>query len=94
MRATGRLLASGADSHGVVVLNYETLPDGRDLDENNMPRLRFNKIDADNMIAVYDYNISPEMVFAARWYDVTINKKKSISGAVWIAEFERNVPEA
>lgn len=51
--------------------------DENDLDENNMPRLRFNKIDADNMIAVYDYNISPEMVFAARWYDVTINKKKS-----------------
>ena len=34
--------------------------DENDLDENNMPRLRFNKIDADNMIAVYDYNISPE----------------------------------
>ena len=32
VRAAGRLLASGADSHGVVVLDYETLPDGRATD--------------------------------------------------------------
>ena len=32
VRATGRLLDSGADSHGVVVLEYETLPDGRATD--------------------------------------------------------------
>ena len=32
VRATSHLLDSGADSHSVVVLEYETLPDGRATD--------------------------------------------------------------
>ena len=50
--------------------------DESDLDENNMPRLRLGKVNAENMMAVYDYSISPEMTFAIRFYDITVNKKK------------------
>lgn len=49
--------------------------DETDLDETGMPRLRFNKVNAENMVVIYDYNISPEMMFAIRFYDVMKNKK-------------------
>lgn len=45
--------------------------DENDLDENNLPKLRFNKIMPENMFAVYDYNISGEMIFAVRFYEKT-----------------------
>ncbi|MDO4721393.1 MAG: phage portal protein [Peptostreptococcaceae bacterium] len=50
-------------SYEVVYLDEE------DLDEEEKPRIRFNKVNAENMVAVYDYNISPEMRFAIRWYE-------------------------
>ena len=49
--------------------------DETDLDENNNPKLRFNKINAENIFCVYDYNISPEIYFAVRFYDMKIDKK-------------------
>ena len=49
--------------------------DETDTDEQAMPRLRFNKVQAENMMAIYDYNISPEMIYAIRWYDIKRDKK-------------------
>ena len=49
--------------------------DETDLDENNNPKLRFNKVNAENIFCVYDYNISPEIYFAVRFYDMKIDKK-------------------
>lgn len=51
--------------------------DATDMDDDQKPKLRFNKINADQMMAVYDYNICPEMYFAARWYDVQNEAGKS-----------------
>ena len=50
--------------------------DANDLDENDKPRLRFNKINAEEMMVVYDYAICPEMYFAVRFYDVQDENSK------------------
>lgn len=52
--------------------------DENDTDETGKPRLRFNKINAEEMLAVYDYGISPEMVCAVRWYEVEEGQGKNI----------------
>lgn len=44
--------------------------DELDLDGEGKPRLRFDKVSAESMMAVYDYSIAPEMIFALRWYEV------------------------
>ncbi|MDO4720714.1 MAG: phage portal protein [Peptostreptococcaceae bacterium] len=44
--------------------------DANDLGEDGKPRLRFNKINAEEMLVAYDYGISPEMTCAIRWYEV------------------------
>ena len=49
--------------------------DLNDLDENNLPKLRFNKVESENMFCVYDYGLSPEIYFAVRFYDISMNKK-------------------
>lgn len=50
--------------------------DKNDLDESNMPRLRFNEIHAENMMVVYDYSLSAEIKYAFRWYEIeSIGKK-------------------
>lgn len=50
--------------------------DSNDLDESGVPKLRFNKVDADEMFCVYDYGISPEMVFAVRKYKIKTQDKE------------------
>lgn len=52
--------------------------DEEDLDEESKPRIRFNKVNAEDMVAVYDYKISPEMRFAIRWYEVENADGKNI----------------
>lgn len=50
--------------------------DGSDLDQRGKPRLRFNEIHANDMFAVYDYNISPEILFAVRFYQIEKTRQK------------------
>ncbi len=53
--------------------------DANDLDESGKPKIRFNKVSAENMMAVYDYDICPEMYFAVRWYDYEDENAKTIT---------------
>ena len=60
--------------------------DETDQDENGNLRLRFNKIDAESMMVLYDYNISPEPSYAIRWYYQYIDSKKQMYVEVYSKE--------
>lgn len=49
--------------------------DENDKEEDGTPKLRFNQIDADEMFCVYNYDISPETLFAVRYYDIKKDEK-------------------
>lgn len=50
--------------------------DAKDFDKNKRPRLRVAKVQAEQMLCVYDYALSPEIRFAIRWYDYETGEKK------------------